>query len=596
MIAAAVLLLAALALYGASLGNPMVFDDFHIENPATRKGYAIFPPELQLRWLSKLSFAWTFVVAGTDLYWHRLLNVLLHVATATALFGLLARLFAIVLKEPGTRWIAFYGAALFLLHPVAVYSVAYLVERSIILATLFSLLALRCAVEAQMRGSIAWLIGAAAIYFLAVSAKEHAVMLPAVAAALVVLLRSHAGISLRKFAIAAAIFGLIGLGVAFKARSLISATYEPFSAVAIATLPEFDPRLAYPLSVMNQGWLFFRYLFTWILPWPGWMSVDLRVPFPQQLAAMPQIGGFVAWLIYPVIAALLLRRGGRLGLAGLGLLVPWLLALTESSVVRIQEPFVLYRSYLWMAGFFAILPAALWRVAPRFRHALVACICVVFAAAALERLGSFSSTYRLWDDVVQKNTGTQAPLVERGYVNRGMARLELGQREPALADFERAIALNDRYPDAWIGRASAHSTAGRPAQALADLDRALSLESRYALAWDKRCVAHLDLGRVAEARSDCERAIALAPLNVDALVNTGTVYYRLGLNAPAEVTYRRALAVDPAHGAANHNLGGLLLDAGRRDDIVRDHFVKGCKAGIANACDILGRNRWGTGP
>jgi Tfp pilus assembly protein PilF len=70
----------------------------------------------------------------------------------------------------------------------------------------------------------------------------------------------------------------------------------------------------------------------------------------------------------------------------------------------------------------------------------------------------------------------------------------------------------------------------------------------------------------------------------------------LGLNEAAEESYRRALAADPAHGAANHNLGGLLLNAGRRDEAVRDHFVKGCNAGIANACDILRRSRRGTGP
>ena len=219
--------------------------------------------------------------------WHRFLNVVLHAATAAALFSFLARLFGAILKAPGTRWFAFYGALLFLVHPVAVYGVAYLIERSIVLATLFSLLALRCVLEGLLRGSSAWYFGAAASYFLAVSSKEHAIMLPAVAVALVVLLRNHAGAGMRGLAIPAAIAGLIGLGVVFLARTLIGASYEPFTADALAALAgqgrEFDPRLAYPLSVINQGWLFFRYLFAWILPWPGWLSVDLRVPFPQQL-------------------------------------------------------------------------------------------------------------------------------------------------------------------------------------------------------------------------------------------------------------------------------------------------------------------------
>ena len=588
---AAVLLLAAFALYGGSLHYPLVFDDVRLADVAALKAYSAFPPQLQVRWLSNLSFGWTYAVFGTDWAWHRALNVVLHAATAAALFGFLARLIEVTIKEAGSRWFAFYGAMLFLLHPVAVYSVAYLGERSIILATLFSLLALRCVVEGLIRGSTPWFVGAALGYFFAVSSKEHAAMLPAVAAALAVLLREQSGASLKKLAVPAFLFGILGLALVYQRRSLIGATYEPFTSDALAALGGLDPQNVYPLSVINQGWLFFRYLLTWILPWPGWMSIDLRTGLQGQWIAWPQSAGFVAWLVYPVIAVLLLRRGGRLGLAGLGLLGPWLLALTEMSVVRVQEPFVLYRSYLWMAVFFAVLPAVLWRFAPRARHAGAAIACALLAAASLDRIASFSSGEALWDDVVRKNSGSRASLVERGYVNRGMARFDLGQRETALADFDQALALNERYPDAWLGRASVYLGTARPALALADVDRALALDNRYASAWDKRCAALLALERVPEARSDCEHALMLDPRNIDALVNTGAVYHRLGLVSAAQDSYRKALAMDPAHGTANHNLGVLLLDAGRRDEAVRDHFVKGCRAGIAGSCDILQRSR-----
>src|SRR3990172_5582250 len=98
LVAAAVLLLAALALYGGSLRNPLLFDDALLANPATLKAYAAFPPDLRLRWLSNLSFGWNHAVAGTDWYWHRLVNVALHAATAAALFGFLARLFTVTLE------------------------------------------------------------------------------------------------------------------------------------------------------------------------------------------------------------------------------------------------------------------------------------------------------------------------------------------------------------------------------------------------------------------------------------------------------------------------------------------------------------------
>ena len=73
----------------------------------------------------------------------------MHGLTASVLFLFLARLFAVAASgdaagrpaiEP--RWAAFFGALLFLAHPVAVYGVAYLMQRPIVMATLFGLLSL----------------------------------------------------------------------------------------------------------------------------------------------------------------------------------------------------------------------------------------------------------------------------------------------------------------------------------------------------------------------------------------------------------------------------------------------------------------------
>src|SRR5262249_17274884 len=146
-----------------------------------------------------------------------------------------------------------------------------------------------------------------------------------------------------------------------------------------------------------------RYLLAWLVPWPGWMSADLRVPVPGELLAWPQAAGFVLWLAYPVCAALLIRRGGRAGLAGLRMLAPWLLALTGIAGARVQGPFVLYRSYLWMPLLFAALPALLWRLPRLSRHAPVGVACVALAGASIERLATFRSPLALWDDAVRKN-------------------------------------------------------------------------------------------------------------------------------------------------------------------------------------------------
>lgn len=575
--------------------HPLVFDDYHLSEYALKTYYARVPSWFGLRWFSDASFAWIYALSGKAMIWQRLANVLLHAATGAVLFGFLSRLFGAVLEDPRSRWLAFFAAALFVLHPVAVYGVAYLMQRSIVLATLFSLLSLWCVLEWLLRGSPRWCIAAVAAYYLAVFSKEHAVMVPAVAVALAALVRGASLELARRAAWPLALFAAIGVIVVLSSRGVLGRAYEPFASDVVASLGEtrggFDASLAWPLSVLNQATLYFRYLFTWLLPWPGWMSIDVRTAFPKTLFEWPYMVGFAAWLAYPIAAVWLLFKRGAAGLFGFGLLYPWLLAFPEVTTVRAQEPFVLYRSYLWMSGLPAILPMIAGKLAPRWRVAVLAAACLLLVIPARGRLDSFSSPLKLWDDAISKNTTLSAPYVERAYVARGLLHLDARRLEPARADFERAVELNPRSPEAHLGRGVLRLRSGALNEALDDLDLAIALDPRYASAYDKRCVVKVGLGSPAKALADCEEAIALSPRNHEAWINTGVVYRALGRTADAAASYERALELAPANASAHYNYGVLLLESGRRDEAVRRHIVVGCEGGIPGACDILKRSR-----
>ncbi|TMH61979.1 MAG: tetratricopeptide repeat protein [Betaproteobacteria bacterium] len=585
---------AALALYGASLRYPLVFDDSHLNQYALRTRYAAALESFgQLRWLSDASYWWVQASFGPARQWQRLANVLLHAGTALLIFGFLSRLFAAVLADARSSGLAFFGALWFAVHPVAVYGVAYLMQRSTLLATLFSLAALWCLLEGLLRRegrrSVPWYAGAAAAYVLALWSKEHAVMLPAVAVALALLVRGVSREMLLRSLWWLGALGAIGAIAIVQRRAVIGTAYEPFAADILARLGS-DPAAAYPLSIENQANLFLRYLATWIVPWPGWMSVDLRTVFPSRLVGWPHTAGFVAWLAYGLAAGWLLLQRGRLGLAGFGLAFPWLLALTEMASARVQEPFVLYRSYLWMSGLPAILPALAAPLAPRWRAALLGALCLALAGVAHERIGTFANALTLWDDAVRKDTDPRAPYAERAYVSRGMSQLDLARYDAADADFARALEINPRSPDAWLAHGTLALRTRRLPEAVADFDRALALDARYASALHLRCVAKASLGRYADALADCEQALALEPQNDEAWINTGAVQRELGRRKEAAQSYERALAINPRSGPAHNNYGVLLLETGRRDLAVREHFVKACQAGIADACALLKRS------
>lgn len=584
----------AIVIYWSSLQYPLVFDDRMLRDDFLRYyGTSIF--QLDLRWFSYATFGWIYDLVGKQWLWQRLCNVLLHAGNATLIFSITVRLHEAVLKGASAdarkiRWVAAGAALIFIIHPVAVYSVAYLTQRSMLIATGASLVCLWLFLEGLISRRRQWYYAAAAAYFVAVFSKEHSVMVPALAAALVILLRDTTKTTLRELALPFVLFAATAVLVTLKARGLLGTPYEPLAQEILAQLSDTshgnasEPALA--LSIINQGWLFLCYLFTWLLPYPGWMSIDVRPAFPQQLLAWPQTAGFVVYLLYAVAATWLLFQRGARGLLGFALLWPWLLALTEMTTVRVQEPFVLYRSYLWMCGLFLALPLLFARTSLKSSAAIIAALCVVLIVPMRERVQTFSGMFSLWDDAVRKQSDTSAPFAERAYHNRGFAYLQARKFPEALADFNKATSINALDASAWTGRGVLYTRTGSHAQAIADLTRAIDIDPRYAEAYAKRCFVSMMREQPAAALIDCEKAIALDPRHRDAYTNLGVVYAALGRTEDAAKSYQHALDIDSTNPDAHYNYGVLHLVQYRTTE-ARKHLTIACSARIQAACDLL---------
>src|SRR6266853_2687076 len=183
----------ASALYWPFLGNPRDFDDWVFFSGQNFSYYATHPFGLELRRPPYFSLAITEVLIG-GLQAHRIVSLAFHVGCALALYRLVYELLRAVSHssrpESGSNanaaW-ACAAAVLFAVHPVAVYGAGYLVQRTILFATLFSLLSIVFFVRGLVRGRHADAVSAALMYSVAVVSKEHSILLPG-AAALTVLL------------------------------------------------------------------------------------------------------------------------------------------------------------------------------------------------------------------------------------------------------------------------------------------------------------------------------------------------------------------------------------------------------------------------
>ncbi len=99
------------------------------------------------------------------------------------------------------------------------------------------------------------------------------------------------------------------------------------------------------------------------------------------------------------------------------------------------------------------------------------------------------------------------------YVNRGILYVASGQFDRGIADYDRAIALDETEPEAYLnkGLAMLHSR-GSSAQIISLMTEALSNETREpALAFYARAIAHEDRGDVSAAYYDLQRAAEADP-------------------------------------------------------------------------------------
>ncbi|OFZ66651.1 MAG: hypothetical protein A2V79_05745 [Betaproteobacteria bacterium RBG_16_56_24] len=549
---AVLLLLAVIALYAGSLSAPFVFDDisfFEDTKALSKFGHSFF--NFDLRWFSYASLGWTANWSGLELFWLRLGNMLLHAANAIALFFLLRRLFQVTLTDaepvnagksdgmpPSSStvlrtelaWLAFFGALIFALHPIAVYGVAYLIQRSISMATLFVLLMLlaylegilRAGHESVRRGGWRWMLAAALCYFAAVYSKEHSIMAPGVALALTFLIRKPSAALFRQILPYYVLSALIALTVLLSAKGVLGELYEPNAWGMFDRAAKMQGLLDLPnvhlLSILTQSWFYFKYLGLWLLPNPAWMSVDMREPFAMSLFSWPQSLGFVAFLAYPCAAAWLLLKRGKLGLLGFALLFPWILFLTELSVVRVQEPFVLYRSYLWMPGLFAALPVLSlskrpvpfgW-LAPKRAFILLGVICLLLVPLTLNRMNTFSSSFLLWDDAEKLVRGKPGAYgIERTYYNLGTELGQLKHYDEAIANFTTAIAAYPGYDFIYGNRATAYYLQGKYREALHDDNRAIALNPDNPNSYYNRALVYRALGDYAAAQEDFSKSCAL---------------------------------------------------------------------------------------
>ena len=531
IVLAAVVIAAVFGVYLTGLHNQLLFDDLRLSDGTVFSAYGGLL-ELKPRLLSYGSFVWIDALFGGGWWKQRLVNVLLHLGTVAALYALMRELLGLVRFAPALQERLDFersrnaalaiGVTLFALHPVAVYAVAYLTQRSIVLATLFAVLACWLFVRGLLSGRRVWYGLALLAYLIALLCKEYAVMTAALALPLYVYV---CGVDRRRaLLLAGGLLIVLGVALALLAHfygGLAGRLIDPRSVAFAQQLELLKPGVTqqlYPLSILNEAWLFFRYGFLWLVPNVQWMSIDLRPVFPISFSAFPQVLGVIGYLALLAGSVWALLRGGRsrLALAGLLLLVPLLLYATEFATIWLQDPFVLYRSYLWAIALPGLLALLLTGRKPRTIWVGGGAVALLFAAFSVERVWSLQDDFSAWGDAATKvDLAAPANAVGRArpFLNLGAAHLDKGSLDQAARAFQTADALGDLGGNALFNLGVTYQQKNEHQQALTTFAGAAAKGFDGQALRYQRGESALALGQFERAYTDFDTALKRGPDN-----------------------------------------------------------------------------------
>ncbi len=613
-----VVILATLAAHAGALGGRFHYDDDHVillnrrnlQDPSTvlamfrdpsvfsgLPGNAMFRPTTYATHVLDAG-AWAWEDAGPDPRGWHLTNLLLHAATAGALFLLLRRVLRALAPAPpaapgaveGPALAALVGALWFGLHPVNSEVVNYVCARSESTAALFFVLALLLhhrawdgvAPPLRRAALVAASCGAA---FLAFGGKETALLLPAVAGALELWARprDQRAVAARvgRAAARAVPLAAILVVVLLLRRSALGA-----ATVDLAARPEMsgdgsDPFLGggrtWAAHFPTQARVLVQYAL--FLLFPVDLSPDHHVRVSASLADGATLGALALLAVGGGLLARSLRRGERLP----ALATTWTAcALAPSVLVPLNVVLNEHRLYLpttglalaFGCGALAVLDAAGRSRWPALGAALVCAAFAAFGALDGDRARAWSDPEVLWSRAVEASPGSW-----RAHHHLGVARFAAAERA-----FGQADGLEGMDPEgaaAARGRGLALTDA-----ALAEFGRAQEI---YPRAFSTRLnlgSAHLTRARVLNHgahpddppphSADLEAAIRWFTLAEEASPGSGRAqYYRAtaqaerGLVEEALAAFLEMDRKDPAHAHLyDFPLADLLRRSGRTDEAI----------------------------
>ena len=549
--------------YSHTLHSPFVFDDIaHVsENPAIqikdlsfeniRKAASESP--LSARPVSYISFAINYFFHGHEVYGYRLVNLVIHMLNGLLLYLFLMNTFKLPVLQDRIKqpfWTAYLATLIWVIHPLQVQSVTYIMQRMNSLATLFYMLAFLCYLKARLSSSKRrWLCAIASFIsgFLALSSKEIAVTLP-----FFILLYEWMFFQDMDFVwLKRNTIVLFGVSFLLMVMVFIYVGRNPWQIISAGYVGK-DFTLWERL--LTEPRVIFHYMGLFLFPHPDRLTLlpqfQVSTSLIEPWTTLPAIP--LTWLIVSI--SLTMAKEFRL----VSFCILWFLGnlVVESSVVPLEIIFQ-HRTYLpSMLASLLVTYLVLQYVRPNaVAKTILFAGLMVLTFWTYERNDTWCDKVYFWRDCLQKN-----PTDFRVYNNLGKALEEKGEVEVAIGMYEKAISVKPEHPRSYNNLGVALLNRGKIDEAHEVLYKALEKAP-------KNPETHYNLGLTHGARNDLQKAEEYYlkahdhfPKDSDPDVhnNLGITLARQGKLKEAVEHFREAVRINNDDSFAHNNLGITL--------------------------------------
>jgi tetratricopeptide (TPR) repeat protein len=190
---------------------------------------------------------------------------------------------------------------------------------------------------------------------------------------------------------------------------------------------------------------------------------------------------------------------------------------------------------------------------------------LVGKARSLIQQGKYAEAIAELDRAVK-----QDPKFPFAYAWRGVAKSRVGKIDEAMVDFNEALKVDPRNTFALAQRGNAYFVLRDNGKGLADVNAALEIDNTAAPPYAFRGMIYSDMGDQEKALADLNRAVKLNPDLPPAHGGLGSVYIKLQEFEKSLAAFNRALELAPKTQAFLGGRGYVYFSLGEYDRAIAD--------------------------